>query len=53
MVIKVKNKNEIEGVVTVEHWANPEIFLMDFQIENGDFWPEYREDLKFISVEEF
>ena len=53
MAIRVKNKNGIEGLVSVENWANPHIWLMDFQIENGDFWPEERENLEFVRVEEF
>ena len=52
--IKVKNKDGVVGDVAVEHWANPKIFLMDFTDSNsGDYWPEYREDLEYLRIEEY
>ncbi len=64
-IVKVKNKNEIEGFVNVENWADPKVYLTDFQVaENGfdkdgekifagDLWPEEKENLKYIGVEKF
>lgn len=51
--IKVQNKDEVKGIVSIENWANPRIWLMDFQISNGDFWPEYREDLEYLGIENY
>lgn len=63
--IKIKNQNGILGYVAVDHWADPRIFMMDFQVAEdgvdlnnekvsaGDFWPEYRENMKYVGVEEF
>lgn len=52
--IKVKNKDGVVGYVATENWANPKTFLMDFADEkSGDFWPELRTDLEYLSLEEY
>ncbi len=63
--IKVKNNDGIVGLVSVESWSNPYIWLMDFQVSDngedkngekvfaGDFWPEEREQLEYLGIEEF
>lgn len=52
--VKVKDSEGVVGYVATEHWADPNIFLMDFTDEKtGDFWPKYRKDLKYLVLEEF
>ena len=63
--VKVKDNNGVVGYVATEHWADPDIFMMDFQVaENGvstdgdkvfagDTFPKYREDLEYCGIEEF
>lgn len=63
-IVKVKNMRGVEGVVTVENWADPRIWMMDFQVANdgfdkygdkvvaGDTMPLERENLEFVKVEE-
>lgn len=63
--IKVKTKDGIVGYVATKHWADPNIYLMDFQVaENGvdsagektyagDTFPKYREDLVYLGLAEY
>lgn len=49
--VKVKSKNYGEGLVDVESWANPNIYMLDFFDKIGDSWPVCKEDLEYLGVE--
>lgn len=63
--VKVKTNDGVVGFVDVENWANPRIWLMDFQVaENGrdkygekvfggDTMPEEKEKLEYLGVENY
>ncbi|KKP88716.1 MAG: hypothetical protein UR93_C0009G0004 [Berkelbacteria bacterium GW2011_GWA2_35_9] len=51
-IIKIINKDGEIGTVDVESWANPKTQLLDVVDEQGNSFPEYKENLEYIGVEE-
>jgi len=51
-VAKVKNKDGEIGYVSVENWANPKTYLLDFQTENGDTKVDEKDNLEYLGIEE-
>lgn len=49
-IIKVKNKNGIFGFVSLENWANPKTYLIDFKFESGDTKVEERDNMEYLEI---
>jgi len=52
-IVKVKNKDGVEGAVGVEDWANPKTQILDLVDQSGNSKPQYKDDLEYIGVEEY
>lgn len=50
-IVRVRSESYGKGVVDIENWANPNIFMLDFVDKIGDTWPVYKEDLEYVGVE--
>jgi|GEM_PF-2280392 len=63
--IRVRNKDHILGIVDIESWVNPRTHTLDFiaindssdangeKVYEGDFWPEEKNGLEFITMTNF
>jgi len=51
-IVKVETKEGLAGGVDVESWANPKTQILDFVDEAGNTKPMYKEELKYLGIDE-